>query len=336
VPRRAGVGRSSPNAPSLVGWIDVLGPWGRFGFPLPSPGKLCLFTPRPESKLLISHHRNGSAVPTPVKPYGCRIPSTATQAKRRGGSDNRRGERSEDAEGVSNACSAALHAPLRGDPLPIATDRGLGATRQQPSQYGAPAALLRRRECAVIPLCRHLGPTGSDRLSRCSDTGGCWRTASPIPLHAGHVGGYFRGGGIGYGVTEMEEALAALGYRFTPQLRVPPGWKIDLALQPLALEIERGFSLPHGDEHFAPDTYGGQKYTRLLTLLERGWHVMAMRPPWQTGFDVAAQLVIDYLDEVRAGEAPPYVALTQYRDHGRWLRSEGTYEDGVLTVVDQF
>lgn len=63
---------------------------------------------------------------------------------------------------------------------------------------------------------------------------------------------------------------------------------------------------------------------------------MAMRPPYQSGFDDAARLVIEYLLKIEAGEAPPYVALTQYRHYGRWLRSEGTYEDGRLTVVDQF
>lgn len=150
------------------------------------------------------------------------------------------------------------------------------------------------------------------------------------------MGGYFRGGGIGYGETETQEALSSLGYRFIPQLRVDPGWKIDLALRPLALEIERAFQLPHQLHRYPPDTFGGQKYTRLLTLLDRGWHVMALRPPWQTGFETAAQLVIEYLEQIRAGEAPSYVALTQYRGYGSWQRSEGTYEDGALTVVDLY
>lgn len=149
------------------------------------------------------------------------------------------------------------------------------------------------------------------------------------------MGGYIRGGGYGYGTSEMEEALSRLGYNFTPQLRVPPGYKIDLAKQPLALEIERGFSMPHQDGNFRPDTYGGKKYARLLSLLGRGWYVMAMRPPWHTSFDEAAQLVVEYLDQIRGGEAPHYVALMQANGRSQWLRTEGNYEDGELVVGDR-
>ena len=151
------------------------------------------------------------------------------------------------------------------------------------------------------------------------------------------MGGYIRGGcsSAGMGELPMQHALGQLGQQFEHQYRVER-WHIDLALWPLALEIERGFSLPHQDRNYAPDTFGGKKYSRLLSLFDRGWYVMAMRPPYLTGFDVAAQLVVDYLEQIRAGEAPRYVALTQYQHHGRWLRSEGTYEDGELKVVDKF
>ena len=151
------------------------------------------------------------------------------------------------------------------------------------------------------------------------------------------MGGYFRGGitNAGVGEYEMRVALREFGYEFEHQHRVER-WHIDLARWPLALEIERDFQLPHDHHGYASDTRGGAKYTRLLSLLERGWFVMAMRPPYRTGFDVAAGLVVEYLLQIEAAEAPPYVALTQYQHHGRWLRSEGTYEDGELTVVDKF
>ncbi len=148
-------------------------------------------------------------------------------------------------------------------------------------------------------------------------------------LNAVWMGGYFRGGRCNGGVGEasMYEALQDLGYEFERQHRVER-WHIDLALWPLALEIERGFQLPHQDNNYAPDTFGGKKYSRLLSLLDLGWFVMAMRPPYQSGFDGAAQLVIDYLDRIKGGGAPRYVALQQHRNFGRWLRSEGTYTEG--------
>ena len=151
------------------------------------------------------------------------------------------------------------------------------------------------------------------------------------------MGGYFRGGTSNDGVGEhaVFTALCDLGYEFEHQHRVER-WHIDLASWPLALEIERGFQLPHQHNRYEPDTCGGKKYSRLLSLFDRGWYVMAMRPPWKTGFEVAAQLVIDYLEQIGAGDAPRYVALRQYQHHGHWLRSEGTYEDGRLTVTDLF
>lgn len=133
----------------------------------------------------------------------------------------------------------------------------------------------------------------------------------------------------------MYEALRNTGHEFERQHRVER-WHIDLALWPLALELERGFQLPHQLDRYDPATKGGAKYSRLLRLLDRGWYVMAMRPPYLTGFDGAAMLVIDYLDQIKTGGAPHYVSLTQYQNHGRWLRSEGTYEAGQLSVVDRF
>lgn len=137
----------------------------------------------------------------------------------------------------------------------------------------------------------------------------------------------------GIGEYEMHERLAALGYLFERQYRVDR-WHIDLALPPLALELERGFSMPHDDCHYRSDSFAYKKYTRLLTLLERGWYVMTMRPPWIDGWDEAPQLVINYLKEIEAGTAPNYVSYQQYRHHGHWLKSVGTYEDCVLTVTN--
>ena len=131
----------------------------------------------------------------------------------------------------------------------------------------------------------------------------------------------------------MHRRLTALGYPFERQCRVNR-WRIDLALPPLALELERGFGMPHENGSYAPDTFGGKKFARLLSLLDRGWYVMTMRPPWVEGWDEAPQLVINYLREIGAGTAPRYVSYQQHRHHEHWLKSVGTYEAGVLTVED--
>jgi hypothetical protein len=50
------------------------------------------------------------------------------------------------------------------------------------------------------------------------------------------------------------------------------------------------------------------------------------------GWDEAVDLVIEYLDQIKAGTAPQYVAVDQYNNHEHWMRVEGTYSDGRLTV----
>src|SRR3954471_18266521 len=123
------------------------------------------------------------------------------------------------------------------------------------------------------------------------------------------MGGYFRGGAAndGWGESAMHERLVARGYDFKRQFRVDR-WHIDLALPPLALELERGFWMPHDLESSGQGTVGGLKYERLLTLLDRGWYVMAMRPPYSVGWDTAPLLVVEYLEQIEAGVAPHYVA----------------------------
>lgn len=132
----------------------------------------------------------------------------------------------------------------------------------------------------------------------------------------------------------MHEYLNERGYPFERQFRVDK-WHIDLALWPVALELERGFSMPHQDGNHRDGTFGRQKYDRLLSLLDRGWWVMTMRPPYITLWDEGVQLVVDFLEAARAGVGPNYVSVQQYRNHGHWMRTEGNYADGVLTMVEK-
>ena len=76
------------------------------------------------------------------------------------------------------------------------------------------------------------------------------------------MGGHIRGGcsSAGMGELPMQHALGRLGQQFEHQYRVER-WHIDLALWPLALEIERGFSLPHQDCNYAPDTSSAVRST---------------------------------------------------------------------------
>lgn len=130
----------------------------------------------------------------------------------------------------------------------------------------------------------------------------------------------------------MRRALVARGYDFEQQYRVER-WRIDLALWPVALELERGFSMPHQNHTFREGTFGRKKYERLLSLLDRGWWVMTMLPPYITLWDEGVQLVVDFVEAARVGEGPNYVSVQQYRNHGHWMRTEGNYADGVLTMV---
>lgn len=131
----------------------------------------------------------------------------------------------------------------------------------------------------------------------------------------------------------MHDYLLERGYPFERQFRVER-WHIDLALWPVALELERGWTMPHQDGNHEPDTFGRKKYERLLSLLDRGWWVMTMRPPYITLWDEGVQLVVDFVEAARAGEGPKYVSVQQYRHHGHWMRTEGNYADGVLTMVE--
>jgi hypothetical protein len=58
------------------------------------------------------------------------------------------------------------------------------------------------------------------------------------------------------GESFMHELLIQRGYPFERQYRVDR-WRIDLALPPLGLEIERDFWLPHQLDSFEPDSFGG-------------------------------------------------------------------------------
>lgn len=109
----------------------------------------------------------------------------------------------------------------------------------------------------------------------------------------------------------MHGLLQARGFEFERQYRVER-WHIDLVLKPLAFEIERSIGgLPHCLKSSRPDTYGSLKYQRLLTLLDQGWYVMAMYPPYIEGWDTAPDVVIDYLTQIKAGTAPHYVGVQQ-------------------------
>jgi hypothetical protein len=137
----------------------------------------------------------------------------------------------------------------------------------------------------------------------------------------------------GQGEEQMHRYLTKDGLDFERQFKVDR-WRIDMARYPVALEIERGWFMPHEHEWQPIEFPEGKKYRRLLTLIDRGWHIMAMRPPYVYGWGEAVQLVREYVDAVEAGSAPPYVCLRQKNNDGDWLRLEGTYSEGKLTVTE--
>lgn len=155
MPRRAGVGRSSPNAPSLVGWVHVLGPWGRFGFLL-LPYRQALPTHRASSKsplLAIATQRRLRST------YGRRAPelthpSRATRAKRgAAGQPTRRAQRGrrgrQQQRLLRSPTCAASRRPHRHDHHP-GSRGGIHPTSWVWCAFGA-ASKVRRCRCPVMP-----------------------------------------------------------------------------------------------------------------------------------------------------------------------------------------